>query len=212
MTALLRSGSFTPLLFISVVALSGSLWAYWFLLHDVTETSALLFTRYTARVSFCFFLPVFALGALHELIPSGITRYLMSRRRQLGLAFAFAHLVHLVGIVLYFSVVDAWFTGEDAPAIIIYLLIGLMAITSNSLSMRRLKSGWRVLHKIGLYGVFIGFFTTYLGRVQGYAESTYPPDMMDPFEVYVVLLVLVTGAWLLRITVFWKKRMSLPGG
>lgn len=206
MSAIARSGVFTPLLF-SLVVLSGVLLSAWyFLLHGVTSDTTLLFTRYTARVSFFFFLPVFALGALHRLYPTEMSRVLIGKRRQLGLAFAAAHAIHLVGIVLHFEATDTWFNSGDLAAIIIYVLIGLMAITSNAISVRRLKGGWKILHKVGLYGIFVGFFVTYLGRVLGYAESTLEPALMDPLWIYVALLSLVTAAWLLRIAVFWQKR------
>lgn len=197
---------FTPLLFAAVI-LAGVLLSVWyFLLQGMTADTTLLFTRYTARVSFLFFLPVFALGALHQLYPTDVSRSLMGKRRQLGLAFAAAHAVHLAGIMLHFKATDSWFDRGDAEAIMIYVLIGLMAITSNSLSVRRLKGAWKVLHKVGLYGIFVGFFVTYLGRVRGYSEASLDPSLMDPFWIYVLLLTIVTAAWLLRIVAFWQKR------
>lgn len=206
MTAVVRSGAFTPLLFTSVALAAALLGIWFFLLQGVTPESTLLFTRYTARVSFFFFLPVFALGAVHQLFPTNVSRALMGKRRQLGLAFAAAHAVHLAGIVMHFRATGTWFNSEDFAAIVIYILIGLMAITSNTISVRRLKGAWRVLHKVGLYGIFVGFFVTYLGRVRGYSESSLEPSLMDPLWIYVCLLVLVTAGWFLRIAAFWQKR------
>ncbi|MBO6565038.1 MAG: hypothetical protein JJ956_09870 [Pseudomonadales bacterium] len=206
MSATIRSGYFTPLLFLLVAAATAILGSFFFMLQNFSADTTLLFTRYTARVSFMFFLPVFALGALHQHYPTDLGRALMGRRRQLGLAFAAAHTVHLVGIIANYLAIDAWFSADDTAAIVIYVFIGLMAVTSNSFSVRQLKGVWRVLHKVGLYGIFIGFFVTYLGRVQGYSQSQLDPSLMDPFWVYVVLLALVTSAWLLRIAAFWQKR------
>ena len=200
-------GWFTPLLFLAVLA-GGALLAYRYLLPldgPLDQDSTLLFTRYTARLSFFLFLPVFALSAWHHLWPSGVSRFLLGRRRQLGLAFALAHAVHLCGIVLHYLALDAWFSPQDTAAILIYVFIGLMAITSNSLSVRRLKGAWRVLHKIGIYAIFIGFFATYLNRVIEHDISTLDPALQDSLPAYVVLLILVSSAWLLRILVFWKR-------
>ncbi len=202
-----RDGWFTPSLFTLVLLATSGLSAYFFLLGSFSEDSALLFTRYTARLSFFLFLPVFALSAWHRFFPSRASRLLMRHRRQLGLAFAFAHGVHLLGIVLFFKASETWFTADDIAAIVIYVLIGLMAITSNTLSLQRLGGTWKILHKVGLYGVFVGFFVTYLGRVQGYSASQLAPSLMDPFAIYVVLSVLVSAAWLLRIAAFWRVRL-----
>ena len=197
--------TFDAILFSTVVGLAIAL-AIWQLADGISEHSALLFTRYTARLSFLFFLPVFTLHALQVLVPTIPGRALLKKRRQLGLAFAFAHFVHLLAIVMYYNTLDRWFTLEDTPALIIYLLIGLMAVTSNTFSLTRLKSNWGKLHKVGIYGVFIGFFTTYLGRVQEYGQHELPAHLTESFWVYVVLLVAVSGAWLLRIVAFWKLR------
>lgn len=121
-----------------------------------------------------------------------------------GLAFALAHGIHLFAIVLHFNAIDAWYTPEDIPALLIYLFIGVMAVTSNSFSVKTLGTGWRVIHKIGLYGIFVGFFYIYLGRIQ--SHGTYESDIASDLWLYMVLFLLVTCAWLLRLVAFWLKR------
>lgn len=180
--------------------------AVWLLSDGLTEHSTLLFTRYTARLSFMFFLPVFTLHAIQVLLPTILGRALLKKRRQLGLAFAFVHFIHLAAIVMHFKTMDQWFTLGDTPALVIYLLIGVMAVTSNTFSMVKLRAAWRILHKVGLYGVFIGFFTTYLGRVQEFGVHELHPAIAESLLVYVVLLVMVSGALLLRVLAFWKLR------
>ncbi|MGA1189387.1 MAG: hypothetical protein ACO3UV_08435, partial [Pseudomonadales bacterium] len=60
-----------------------------------------LFTRYTARLAFFFFLPVFTLGALNQLMALnllmkvGFVKALRPKRRLLGLTFGAAHLCHM---------------------------------------------------------------------------------------------------------------------
>lgn len=191
-------------LFMVAIVLSVILADWQFAAAGLTENSTQLFARYTARLSCLFFLPVFAGQALYQLIPNDRTRWLIQYRRQLGLAFALAHGIHLFAIVLHFNAIDAWFTPEDIPALLIYLFIGVMAVTSNSFSVKTLGTGWRVIHKIGLYGIFVGFFYTYLGRIQ--SHGTYESDIAGDLWLYMVLFLLVTCAWLLRLVAFWLKR------
>ena len=89
------------------------------------------------------------------------------------------------------------------PYLIAFVLF-MMAITSNSFSVKTLGTGWRVIHKIGLYGIFFGFFYTYLGRIQ--SHGTYESDIAGDLWLYMVLFLLVTCAWLLRLVAFWLKR------
>ncbi|MCB1645534.1 MAG: hypothetical protein KDI36_08780 [Pseudomonadales bacterium] len=171
------------------------------------EDASLLFTRYSARLSFMFFLPVFIASAAWQLVPNGFSGFLLRRRRQLGLGFAFAHFIHLVAIVGFLQQQRQWFTAEDIPALLIYLLIGLMAITSNTPGLRLLGKGWKPLHKVGMYGAFSGFFLTYLGRL-GSEQVSLPADAAryESYETYLVLLMVATGAWMLRIAAFWQRR------
>ncbi len=83
----------------------------------------------------------------------------------------------------------------------------MMAITSNSFSVKTLGTGWRVIHKIGLYGIFVGFFSTYLGRIQ--SHGTYESDIVGDLWLYMVLFMLVIRTWLLRLVAFWLKP-SIP--
>jgi hypothetical protein len=69
------SANFTVLLF-SIALLSGlglSIWLFGF--GNVNTDSALLFTRYTARVSFFFFLPVFVIHSVNSLAPGSTSRF-----------------------------------------------------------------------------------------------------------------------------------------
>src|SRR5262245_53298540 len=62
--------------------------------------------RYTARVSFLFFVPVFYARAWHQLRPSAASRWAVRNRRYLGLAFATAHFVHLFALTRFNVVTD----------------------------------------------------------------------------------------------------------
>ena len=191
----------------AVLVVSIPLAVWQIVIPGVDETTALLYTRYTARISFLFFLPVFTGKALQTLFANAFTRQLVRRRRQLGLAFALAHGIHMMAIILLYKTQDRWFTTEDGAALFIYLMLGAMVITSNTFSVRRLGKAWKWLHKFGMYALFVGFFATYLGRVTEYDARIESGAIVEYFWIYVVLLVTVSIAWLLRIAAFWKQRL-----
>ncbi len=208
--SLIPAARFTLLLFPGILLVGAAL-AFWlYQLHGWTETGTLLFTRYTARLSFVLFLPVFMAKSLQIWWPTRVTSQLVRSRRQWGLAFALAHTIHLLAIVVYMREINQpLFVAENIPAGTIYLLMFLMVLTSNNYAVRHLKGAWKVLHKLGIYALFTGYFVTYLGRINspGQGVSIDSPTYESP-EHYVVLLILVSLALGLRITAFWKLRFA----
>ena len=152
------------------------------------------FVRYTARLAFFLFLPVFVLGALTQLTDIGLAKALRPKRRLLGLTFGAAHLCHMVAILMLHNERGTWFTADDAAALVIYSLLVLQIATSNHWSVRALGRGWRALHWVATYAIFTGFFVTYLGRFQEIGGFTFGG-----------LFSLAASAWLLRIAAFFQK-------
>ena len=152
------------------------------------------FVRYTARLAFFLFLPVFVLGALTQLTDIALAKALRPKRRLLGLTFGAAHLCHMVAILMLHNERGTWFTADDAAALVIYSLLVLQIATSNHWSVRALGRGWRALHWVATYAIFIGFFVTYLGRFQDIGGF-----------IYGGLFALAASAWLLRIAAFVQK-------
>jgi len=148
-------------------------------------------TRLTARFSLFVFLLAFLARPLAQTFRNGATRLLLHERRGVGLAFAGAHTVHLGVFVTYFAV-----GGVVPPAVVVvlgglaYVLIGLMAATSNNWSVARLgPKNWRRLHTFGIYYVWLIFALTYLSRI-----SRGPSSIVDG-----LLVTLVVAALLLRL-------------
>ena len=156
-------------------------------------------TRYTARVSFLFFLPVFTLSALSHFVRHPAVIALRPRRRQLGITFGIAHLCHFGAILLLHRHNGTWFTAEDSAALFIYALLGIQVATSNTPAARALGKLWRPTHWVASYALFVGFFTTYLGRLQ---ESGAP--------VFLILFSLASVAWALRVAAFFSMRRPGP--
>jgi methionine sulfoxide reductase heme-binding subunit len=148
-------------------------------------------TRLTARFSFFVFLTAFIARPLAQSARNGVTRSLLRERRGVGLAFAGAHTVHLGVFLGYFAV-----GGTVPPPVVVvlgsvaYVLIGLMAATSNDWSVARFGAKkWRRLHAFGMYYVWLIFALTYLSRV-----SRGPLTIVDN-----LLLALAVAAFLLRL-------------
>ncbi len=162
--------------------------------------------RYTARLSFFLFVTVFAAGAIAALFPSPATRWLRRQRRYLGLSFALAHYLHLAALTSFFVAAGE---APDTVTIVLgglaFLLIALMALTSNDRSMRVLgPRAWRALHLAGAYYVWLVFMNSYLGRALGEA----PPE---PRVIFVITVALGFAAAALRAAA-WLRRRSARGG
>ncbi|MDQ0466081.1 DMSO/TMAO reductase YedYZ heme-binding membrane subunit [Caulobacter ginsengisoli] len=160
-----------------------------------TREGALMATRLTARWSFPWFMAAWMASSLAAVWPGGWRAGLLRRRRGVGLAFAANHGVHLVFILISAFV----FNVETARIQILgggfgYLLIALMAATSNNASVRLLGPKlWRVLHSVGGW-VVLGIFTnSYVGRLDGKPWLAIPA-----LGLIALALALRLAAWLGR--------------
>ena len=158
------------------------------------ETALLYVARYSARLSFLIFILVLVISPLATLWPSPRSRWLRRQRRYFGLAFALAHFCHLGALL--------WLMNHRGGSLdtvtlvgggLAYLLIGLMALTSNDFAQRKMgPRRWRALHLTGLTYVWLIFMQSYVGRLL----SPTPPE---PKLIFVVLTALGVGAVLLRL-------------
>jgi len=176
--------------------------AFWFSLGmgDGATQDYELFTRYTARLAFFFFLPVFTLSALNQLMKVGFVKALRPKRRLLGLTFGAAHLCHMVAILMLHDQRETWFTADDAAALVIYSLLVFQVATSNNWSVRAMGRSWRVLHWVASYAIFTGLFVTYLARFQEHGGI-----------IFGGLLFLAVSAWLPRIAAFFDRSRARVG-
>jgi DMSO/TMAO reductase YedYZ heme-binding membrane subunit len=132
------------------------------------EEGLLALNRGLVRVGFPLFALAFSASSLHALWPGTATRWLLARRRALGLGFALAHFAHGAAIVALFAASDRPLV-PDATLVgggIGFAFVALMAATSNDAAQRRLGARrWRCLHATGAWVVWSIFAFTYLGRV-----------------------------------------------
>lgn len=158
-----------------------------------------LAARYTARLSFLLFLPVYVASSWNQLAPSVAARFAFKRRRSLGLAFATAHTIHLGALTTY-SILAA---KMPSPSTLIvgggaYVAMFAMVATSNDAAVRRLGKRWRTLHRVGVHWLWFVFAFSYGGRVAG-GDLNFVP-----------LFAAAIGGLGLRIAA-WRRRARLRG-
>ena len=54
----------------------------------------------------------------------------------------------------------------------VYVMIALMALTSNNWSVRTLGKAWHVLHRIGIHATWAVFLVLYMGRLSDPGQAT----------------------------------------
>jgi methionine sulfoxide reductase heme-binding subunit len=155
----------------------------------------------SVRCALPLFLVAFTASSLAILWPNRGTRWLLSNRRYIGLAFAFAMAWHFS-----FVAWAVWLFGNrlnvkaTALDLIGFAFLLLLTLTSFSWSKRRLTAAnWRRLHKMGVYVIWLLATEIFLGIVRGGG---------GPWEqLFLSLFVL---AWLLRVAAWIAQRARRP--
>jgi len=166
------------------------------------------FTRYSGRVGLLWFALIFSFSPLHRLQPREWTRFALRRRRKLGLAFGYHHLVHLTLVLCYLQA-----SGRDldparsAGGVLGYVFVLAMMLTSSDAAVARLGvRNWRRLHLAGLWYLWIAFLLTYLPRLQGKVENA-----GGGMAEFVACMSLVIALALLRGAAFLSRRRRAEG-
>jgi sulfoxide reductase heme-binding subunit YedZ len=162
--------------------------------------------RTSVRFSAPWVLVAFAASSLVALFPNALTRWLMRNRRMFGLCFAAGMGWQLVFITWMFVGHGDFYWETIHPAgglpsrLIAYAILLAMTVTSFEGPRRRLgPKAWRVLHKFGIYSMWLAIWTSYCEIV---LVEQNPPVIAYVFAA--------TGlaAWMLRIAAFAQKRFS----
>lgn len=149
----------TVVLILSLLVLGGAL-----TLNGVGPIGWHAAVRATAVFALPLWLLTYTAGPLSRLAPGPATRALRTRRRALGLAFFVAQYVHLAAIVGLARVEPGIL---DDPIGLYgggfgFVLIGLMAATSNDAALKRLGGrNWTRLHRFGQLTLAIVYLATY---------------------------------------------------
>jgi DMSO/TMAO reductase YedYZ heme-binding membrane subunit len=160
-----------------------------------------LAARWTARVSFPFFILTFIASALVRLYPSAWTRALLRDRRWWGLGFAAAFLAHLAALL-----VNNWLRDNFPPASLsdpgpyVYLLLLAMVLTSTNAARKRMGGWWKLLHRLGMWAYWAVFaISPYLGALHTLSWPEQNP-LRDPYFIVGI------GAALLKLAAAAKAR------
>jgi len=136
-----------------------------------------LLLRITARLAFALLLLAYVARPLVQLLSALGTgqlfaRQLVRQRRHLGLSMAAVHTIHFGYVVAYLQ-----HSGETlAPIVVVFgglafVLMWLMAATSNQAARRRLGANWHRLHSFGMHYLWLIFMQTFVGVAQSDAAS-----------------------------------------
>ncbi|NBR78702.1 MAG: hypothetical protein EBT71_01455 [Alphaproteobacteria bacterium] len=175
--------------------------AYTIFSAPLEQDSWLLWTRYTARLAFFFFLVCYAAGPLYSLHDNIATRWLRRNRRNAGISFGFAHMVHLLAISGFIAA-----SGKAQPLAVLilggfgYIILLAMILTSfdpmiRLMGMRR----WGLLHRFGIHYLAAIFAIIYTTGIFAPLPQNAKPPIFSVLIWSVILLRL--GLW-----VFERRR------
>lgn len=182
-------------LFISLFA--SAVIASWSMGENSDLSAWQLWARYTARISFPFFLLAYTARPLHMMLGQPWTAWLRKNRRNIGLSFALLHIIHLAALVMFFV------KSREAVSLVTiiggglgYLFIVLMALTSSDKMIKRIgPMAWRRLHLVGMHYLAFIFFLSYLGR-------SFEPENL----IFLAHVVAILGVIALRARLLFKMR------
>lgn len=159
-------------------------------------------TRYSGRVGLLWFALVFSISPLHQWRPREWTRLALRRRRQLGLAFGYHHLVHLALVLGYLQATGRPLDpSRAAGGVLGYVIVVAMMLTSSDAAVARLGTpNWRRLHRTGLWYLWVAFLLTYVPRLQGKVENAGggTAEFVACFSLVLALALLRGAAFLSR--------------
>ena len=150
--------------------------------------------RVTARLAFGLLLLAYIARPLVRTVGWG--RGLLRQRRYLGLSVALVHTVHFGYVASLYVLL-----GEPVEWFVIifggmaFVLMWLMAATSNDWSIRRLGKNWRRLHLTGMHYLWIVFMQSFAGRI----------GPGDEYNLYACLFGAGVLAAMLRAVAYWQQ-------
>ncbi len=173
---------------------------------DITSDSR-LFLRISGRAGLLLLLASFCARPLHNLLPCKVTNYFLHNRRYLGISTAIVLWAHFLVLLSMRLTSPDWFK-EGAPwflllpGSIVFILIGIMALTSNNRWQKKLGiKCWQKIHLLGGYmaaTAFVGEYILVL-YVQPILMPEYQFDVKVSPLLYYAMLTLALSIFLLRL-------------
>lgn len=190
-----HSGIWMTSAFAVALAIAGAMLTFRGAGHDGT----VLALRFTARWSYCLFLPAYLGGALTTLFGPGF-KPLARRGRGLGLAFAAAHLVHVALVVWLYHISSRPPVGTSSAiyfgiALLFTYLIALFSVPSLfAMLPPRL---WRLLLTVGMEYIALAFLRDFL-------QNPFHHGLVN-LLAYLPFIALGCAALLLRLCAYAKR-------
>ena len=145
-----------------------------------------LAARWTARAALPMFLVTYLASSLYRLNPTDTTRGILRRRRQWGLGFALTHTIHLAALLVNILVFAPRTFASLIPGGFAYVMIYIMALTSNDASVRALGKNWKRLHSFGIHYIWLIYTAAYSTRI-------FKPETMTAGLAFAPLLFAALG-------------------
>lgn len=174
----------TPLLLGLALGLLAIALGWW--VGATPAEDARLAARWTARIALPLFLVAYLASSLLRLWPGDFTKALIRRRRQWGLGFALAHTIHLGALAYNVLNYDPRSLPSLFPGGLAYVMIYIMALTSNDASMRALGKNWKRLHTFGIHYIWFIFTASYALRL-------FKPETMTTGLIFAPIMVAALG-------------------
>ena len=178
----------------------------WLFFIENSDEKLLLWARYTARISFSYFIISFSASSLHYFFSNTFTEFIRRDRRYIGLSFALAHTVHLIALTSFFIVMK-----ENLGIVTLiggglgYVLVYAMALTSNDNAVKKLGlKRWKKIHWFGANYIAVIFAFTYAGKLLNVQLNGSDYDYLT-FALIVCTIFIV---FILRTGHFLKSKNS----
>jgi methionine sulfoxide reductase heme-binding subunit len=155
---------------------------------------------HSVRCALPFLVVAFVASSLATLWPSRVTRWLLSNRRYVGLAFAFGMAWHLSFVAYTFAA----FGNQLGATALTLDLIGVcfliaMTLTSFRWCARHLSLvNWKRLHKVGIYAIWLLATYIYFGSVRSSPDHLHEAGLSVLLAAWVLRIVARTRKWLVR--------------
>ncbi len=173
----------------------------------VSEESMRAWVRATARASIALFLMAFVARPLHQLARSAVSSWLLANRRYLGVAAAYAQLLHGISLVWLFTAFVKYepdLTGLVGGGLG-FALYFAMALSSSDAAVAALgKRAWKTLHTVGAYWVWFIFALTNWGNIPFAFEKLGVGHQV----LYVGIQAALFGALGLRLVARLRRRKN----
>lgn len=174
------------------------------------EDTARLLVRWTIRASVVPFLLAFVAAAAGTLWPGRTAEWLLDNRKHLGLAFAYGVALNMAAIVwlggfnrgVYWSGLSILDRVESYGGLAVVVALSLTSF--DRLSRQISPSIWRLLHTLGMYGLWWVFFrTNWL-----YSLSAVRRSLLAERWLYLTITTLLIASLLLRLWAIVVRRRS----